>query len=70
MRMRFIIYYYFSILITFIVNEVLICFVMRFSSLIFLSLFRFKASNYDIKKIRVFSYIDTEIDNYIRDINI
>ena len=70
MKIRFIICYFFSILIVFIVNKALMCFVMRFSFLISLSLFRFKASNYDIKKTRIFNCINAEIDDYIRDVNI
>ena len=46
------------------------CFVIRFFSLIFLSLFRFKTNNYDIKETRIFNYINAKIDNYIRDVNI
>ena len=70
MKMRFIICYFFSISIVFIINKTLICFVMCFFSFIFLFLFRFKANNYDIKKTRIFNYINAEIDDYIRDINI
>ena len=70
MKMRFITCYFFSILIVFIVNKILMCFVMCSFSLIFSSFFRFKASNYNIKKTRVFSYINAEIDDYICDISI
>ena len=66
--MSFIIYYFFSISIVFIVNKTLICFVMRSSFLISIFLFRFNASNYDINETRVFSYIDAKIDDY--DVNI
>ena len=66
--MKFIIYYFFSTSIAFIINKVLIYFIMRFSFFIFISLFRFKASNYNIKKTRIFNCISAEIDNY--DINI
>ena len=70
MRMKFIICYFFLISITFIVNKVLICFIMRFSSLIFSSLFRFRADNYDIKETRIFSCIGAEINDCIDNINI
>ena len=70
MRMKFIICYFFSILIVFVVNKILICFIMRFFFYIFSFLFHFKASNHDIKKTRIFNYINAEIDNCIRDINI
>ena len=66
--MKFIICYFFSISIVFIINKVLMCFVMRSSFFIFISLFRFNAGNYDIKKTRVFNYIGAEIDNYDIDI--
>ena len=68
--MKLIIYYSLSTSIAFIVDKTLIYFVMRFFSLIFLSLFRFKASNYDIKETRVFSYINAKIDNCIFNISI
>ena len=70
MKMRFITCCFFSILIIFIINKTLICFVMCFSSLISLSLFRFKADNHNIKKTRVFNCINAEIDDYIYDIDI
>ena len=66
--MRFIICYFFSILIIFIVNKTLIYFMMRSFSLIFTFIFRFKTNNHDIKEARIFNYIDAEIDNY--DVNI
>ena len=70
MRIKFIICYFFSISIAFIINKALICFVMRSFFLIFSSLFRFKANNHNIKKTRIFNYIDAKIDNCIDDINI
>ena len=70
MRMKLIIYYSFSILIVFIINKTLMCFVMCFFFLISLSFFRFKTNNYDIKKTRIFNCINAEIDDYIRDISI
>ena len=70
MKIKFIIYCFFSISIAFIVNKALICFIMRFSSLISLSLFRFKTNNYNIKETRIFSYIDAEIDDCINDVSI
>ena len=68
--MKFIICYFFSISIVFIVNKALMCFVMRFFFSYFHFFFRFKASNYDIKKTRIFNYINAKIDNYINDVNI
>ena len=68
--MKFIIYYFFSISIDFIINKTFIYFIMRFSFLISLSLFRFKTNNYNIKEIRIFSYISAEIDDYINNVNI
>ena len=62
--MRFIICYFFSISIAFIINKVLICFIMRSFFFIFTSLFHFNANNYNINETRVFNYIDAEIDNY------
>ena len=62
--MKLIICYFFSISIVFIINKVLICFIMRSSSLIFISLFRFNANNYDINETRVFNYINAKIDDY------
>ena len=69
-QMRFITCYFFSILITFIINKALMCFVMRFSFFLSSFLFRFKANNYNIIKTRIFNYINVKIDDYIRDINI
>ena len=46
------------------------CFMMRFFPFISLSLFRFKANNYNEKKIRIFNYINIKINDYIRDISI
>ena len=68
--MKLIFLFFFSTLIAFIINKTLIYFIMRFSSLIFSSLFRFKTNNYNIKKTRIFNCIGAEIDDYIRDINI
>ena len=62
--MKFIICCFFSISIVFIINKILICFVMRSSFLIFIFLFRFNANNYDINETRVFNYIDAKIDDY------
>ena len=70
MRMKFIICYFFSTSTAFIVNKTLICFMMRFSFLIFSSFFRFRADNYDIKETRMFSCISAEIDDCIDDISI
>ena len=68
--MRLIICYSLSTSIVFIINKVLMCFIIRFFSLISLSLFRFKASNYNIKEARVFNCIGAKIDDYTRDVNI
>ena len=68
--MKFIICYFFSTSTVFIINKALICFMMRFFSLIFSFLFRFRANNYDIKEIRVFNCIGAEIDDCINDVNI
>ena len=70
MRIKLITCYFFSILTIFIINKVLMCFVIFSSFLISLFLFRFKANNYDIKKTQIFNCINIEIDDYIRDISI
>ena len=61
--MRFIICCFSSISIVFIVNKVLMCFVMRSSSLILTSLFRFNANNHNIKMTWIFNCINAKVDD-------
>ena len=70
MGMKFIICCFFSTSIVFIINKTLMCFMMRSFFFIFLSLFRFRADNHNIKETWVFNCIGAEIDDCIDDVSI